>query len=141
MMQSPFDELHPSASLRPVLEDSTSSLLSNAFRSIVKYAAPESLARVVGKAFHEDVHGPFQDAVLDREAEMDDGADDEASNELDFPIKSCLLMLQAIKEECRDSKSYVPLVQPLTAALQARQADSLSRPRAASRMISSSASV
>lgn len=103
MMQSPFDELHPSASLRPVLEESTSSLLSNAFRSIVKYSSPESLARVVGKAFHEDVHGPFQDAVADQEVEMDE--DDESSNELEFPIKSCLLLLQAIKDECRDPKS------------------------------------
>jgi hypothetical protein len=104
MMQSPFDELHPSASLRSVLEESTSTLLSNAFRSIVKFSPPEALARVVGKAFHEDVHGPFQDAVDEQEVEMD-AEEDETSNELDFPIKSCLLLLQAIREECKDPKS------------------------------------
>lgn len=36
---------------------------------------------------------------------MEDDEEDISSNELDFPIKSCLLLLQALKEECRDPKS------------------------------------
>ncbi|KAL7415539.1 Urb2/Npa2 family-domain-containing protein [Mrakia frigida] len=36
---------------------------------------------------------------------MEDDEEDTNSNELDFPIKSCLLLLQALKEECRDPKS------------------------------------
>jgi len=36
---------------------------------------------------------------------MEDDEDDTSSNELDFPIKSCLLLLQALKEECKGPKS------------------------------------
>lgn len=81
----------------------------------------------MAKAFHDDVHGPFEDAMAslvetEDNAQMD-GDDDLDVFELDFPIRSCLLLLQVIKDETKDSSALPselhlgPLVSALHLAL------------------------
>jgi hypothetical protein len=120
MMQSPLSILPSSSPSSPAiiasLHRSTTSILTHAFRSILKHSPLEVLARVVGKAFHEDVIGPFEDALEDlgsdagMDVDVQDAEEDDDGFELDFPVRSCLLLVQTIVNEVRDPKSFVPFV-------------------------------
>lgn len=76
--------------------------LPHFLRSILRRASADEISRLIARAFHEDVLGPFQDSMasLDPEVLAEDAED--SSSVLDFPVQSALLLLSVLKEEVRD---------------------------------------
>lgn len=127
MVQSPSDYLEETSIIGQSLARSTKSLLESSYkcvtnfflrsmparsssdlylphllRSILRRASADEISRLVARAFHEDVLGPFQDSMasLDPEVLAEDAED--SSSVLDFPVQSALLLLSVLKEEVRD---------------------------------------
>jgi hypothetical protein len=74
--------------------------------SILRRASADELARLIGRAFHEDVLGPFQDSMASLGPEVL-AEDDDSASVIDFPVRSALLLLATIKDEIREPSQYV----------------------------------